>query len=166
MTRSRLPLPVVRMVQIVGGAALVLLTAGTLMITVFRTKWPPAIDAIRRFNRTVLNPAMLRKAGSKNWYASVVHHVGRKSGRQYATPVVTEAVGDRLYIPLPYGARTEGSENVLAAGGCTIESQGERIEATSPVIVPAEEASAVLSARSRRVLRLYGIDSYLRLDRA
>lgn len=134
------------------------------MVVVFRSKWPPAIDAVRHFNKAVTNPAMMRMAGSKNWYASVVHHVGRTSGKPYATPVVITAVGDRLYIPLPYGVHADWCENVLAAGGCTVEHRGEHLEATAPAIVPFAEAAPLISPRSRRSFRLYGVDSFLRLE--
>jgi len=111
------------------------------LVAVFRSKWPPAINVVRHFNKAVLNPVMLRMAGSRNWYASVVHHVGRKSGKPYATPVVAEASGADLYIPLPYGTHVDWCANALAAGGCVIEHRGDRYETTDPAIIPAEEAA-------------------------
>ena len=49
-------------------------------------------DAVRRFNRRWLNPVMLRMAGRPNWYAARLEHLGRHSGRTYATPVVAKPV--------------------------------------------------------------------------
>ena len=153
-----------RISRALGRTLLALLALEAIMVVVFRSKWRPAIDAVRHLNKAVINPLMLRLAGSQNWYASVVHHVGRTSGKPYATPVVVTAVGDRLYIPLPYGIHVDWCANVLAAGGCTVEHRGELFEATGPAIVPFEEAAPLISSRSRRSFRLYGVDSFLRLD--
>jgi hypothetical protein len=60
-------------------------------------------DAVRRFNNYLLNPAMMHLAGRKYWYAAVIRHTGRRSGRSYATPVVADRVGDAFILPLPYG---------------------------------------------------------------
>ena len=153
-----------RMGRTLRRTLLALVALEAIMVVVFRSKWRPAIDAVRHLNKAVINPLMLRMAGSENWYASVVHHVGRSSGRPYATPVVITAVGDRLYIPLPYGSHADWCANVLAAGGCTALHRGEHLEATAPVIVPLEEAAPLISPRARRSFRLYGVDSFLRLD--
>lgn len=59
---------------------------------------------MRTFNKYVLNPPMRLPAGRKHWYASVIRHIGRRSGKAYATPVVAERVPDGFVIPLPYGA--------------------------------------------------------------
>ena len=46
------------------------------------------LDTVRVFNKHLLNPAMLLVAGRKHWYAGVIEHTGRRSGKNYATPVV------------------------------------------------------------------------------
>ena len=48
------------------------------------------LDNVRVFNKRLLNPLMLRFAGRKYWYASVIEHTGRRSGKHFATPVATE----------------------------------------------------------------------------
>ena len=47
-------------------------------------------DTVRTFNKYLLNPAMLHLAGRRHWYAAVIRHTGRKSGKSYATPVVAD----------------------------------------------------------------------------
>lgn len=153
-----------RIARVLARVLLTLVAIEAIAVVVFRSQWPPAIRAVRRFNRAVLNPAMLRMAGSTHWYASVVHHVGRRSGRSYATPVLAELVGHHLYLPLPYGTHVDWCANVLAAGGCVVERKGERYETTAPAIVPAAEAAAVIPARRRRSLDLFGVRDYLRLQ--
>ena len=44
------------------------------------------MDGLARFNKVVTNPIQRRYAGRIPPFA-IVEHVGRKSGRQYRTPV-------------------------------------------------------------------------------
>ena len=59
--------------------------------------WPRQFrDLIRLSNKYLLNPVMLLPAGRRCWYASVVHHTGRRSGKKYSTPVVADRVGGQF----------------------------------------------------------------------
>ena len=83
--------------------------------------WPsPLQRLIRTSNKYLLNPLMLRLAGKRFWYASVVEHVGRRSGKRFSTPVVADRVGDDLYIPLPYGTQVDWVRNIPTAGRATV----------------------------------------------
>lgn len=136
------------------------------LIVMFRIRCRPAIDAVRRFNRLVLNPLMLLWAGKRHWYAGVVHHVGRRSGRDYRTPVVVEEVGDELYIPLPYGRDVDWYQNLHAAGQGMAVVRGERYRVIAPQVVPASEVASLLSFRKRLTLGAYGVKEYLRLRKS
>ena len=39
------------------------------------------LDRVRVFNKHVLNPVMKLVAGRKYWYAGVIEHTGRRSGK-------------------------------------------------------------------------------------
>ncbi len=134
------------------------------MITLAPESWPtPLLNAVRTSNRYLLNPLMLRLAGHKNWYAAAIKHTGRRSGKQYTTPVVAERITDGFVIPLPYGTSVDWLQNVRAAGRATILSQGESYEETQPEIIDAATALPLLSARRRRTFQRVGIDAYLRV---
>jgi deazaflavin-dependent oxidoreductase (nitroreductase family) len=138
-----------------------------IIVAVFRTRWRPGIDAIRRFNRRWLNPRMALRAGTEGWYAASIHHVGRRTGRQFATPVLAERVGnDQFLIPLPYGADVDWCRNVLAAGAADLDADGTHYHVVAPRLVGADEAAPSLPPRLRNRLTLYGVDRYLRLDAA
>ncbi|BBZ50769.1 hypothetical protein MHEI_24860 [Mycobacterium heidelbergense] len=127
--------------------------------------WPgPLLNAVRASNRHLLNPLMLRLAGHKHWYAAAIHHTGRKSGKQYTTPVVAERVADGFVIPLPYGKQVDWLLNVLAAGRATISSQGESYDVVEPEVIDAATALPLLSAARRRMFRRVGIEQYLRVQ--
>jgi deazaflavin-dependent oxidoreductase (nitroreductase family) len=134
------------------------------MMTLAPASWPtPLLNAIRTSNRYLLNPLMLRLAGHKNWYAAAITHTGRRSGKQYTTPVVAERVPDGFVIPLPYGTSVDWLQNVRAAGRATIVSQGESYEEVQPEIIDAATALPLLSNQRQRTFQRVGIDAYLKV---
>ncbi len=119
-------------------------------------------DAVRTFNKYVLNPAMLHLAGRKHWYASVIRHTGRTSGKSYVTPVVADPVAGGFIVPLPYGVGVDWVRNVLAAGSATITSAGSTYDVVAPEIIDAASAATTLSPRRRRGgFQRLGIDKFL-----
>ena len=126
--------------------------------------WPtPLLNAVRASNKYLLNPLMVQLAGHKHWYAAAIKHTGRRSGKQYTTPVVAERIADGFVIPLPYGTDVDWLRNIRAAGRATISSQGKDYELVEPEIIDAATALPMLSAPRRRTFERVGIDGYLRL---
>ncbi len=121
------------------------------------------LDTVRVFNKHVLNPVMMLVAGQKYWYAGVIEHTGRHSGKTYTTPVVIDRVSDGFIIPLPYGTEVDWLRNVLAAGNATLRVHGETCRAVEPQIVDAATASAQLSPRRQREFGRFKIKNYLKL---
>jgi deazaflavin-dependent oxidoreductase (nitroreductase family) len=120
-------------------------------------------DLVRGFNKHVLNPLALWVVARRRMYYGVLHHIGRRSGATYATPVVAKLTSGGVVIPLPYGADTDWCRNVLAAGGCTLTFGSKDYTLNSPEIVPASVAEALVPSRNAAVWRRFGIDTYLLL---
>ena len=150
---------------ILGG----LLAGSALLLAVFtlgfRTKFAPLHAAIRRFNRDVTNPRQLRQAGQPGAWTSVVHHVGRTTGRPYRTPVVALPTDNGFLFALPYGPRADWVRNVLAAGSTTLDHDGQTTQVARPTLVPADEAKHLLPPKQQRMHRLYGVEDFLIVDR-
>lgn len=123
----------------------------------------PLKNAVRVFNKHVLNPAMLTLAGRKHWYAAVIRHTGRRSGKSYATPVVADRVADGFILPLPYGTGVDWLRNVLAAGRATVTVAGETFDVAAPEIIDAATAMPQLSPRRRRAFQRFGIDNFVKV---
>jgi deazaflavin-dependent oxidoreductase (nitroreductase family) len=126
----------------------------------------PVRDAVRAFNKYLLNPAMMQLAGRRHWYAAVIRHTGRRSGRNYATPVVADRVADGFILPLPYGTGVDWLRNVLAAGHATITVGGQTYDVAEPEIIDSASAAPQLSPRRRRAFQRFGIDSFVKLKLA
>lgn len=125
--------------------------------------WPaPFQTLIRTSNKVFLNPLMLRLAGQRYWYASVVRHTGRRSGKQYSTPVVADRVGDHVIIPLPYGTQVDWVRNVLTAGEATVICRGETYSVVAPELIDSTEALPLLPHDRRRTFERVEIRHFLR----
>jgi hypothetical protein len=123
----------------------------------------PVRDAVRAFNKHILNPAMLHLAGRKHFYAGVVRHTGRRSGRRYATPAVVDRVADGFILPLPYGTGVDWLRNVLVAGEATVTLGGRTCNVIEPEIIDAAAALPQLSERRRRAFARFGIDNFVKV---
>jgi hypothetical protein len=114
-------------VRLCGGAVMALAVLATVFLLGMRTKSPVVVNRVRRFNRAVTNPRVLRTAGSPGAPASVIRHVGRVSGREYETPVGPFEVGDHFVIALPYGPGADWVRNVLAQGSAMLVHEGRTV---------------------------------------
>ncbi|MBV8785308.1 MAG: nitroreductase family deazaflavin-dependent oxidoreductase [Mycobacterium sp.] len=121
------------------------------------------LDGVREFNKRVLNPVMKLVAGQKYWYAGVIEHPGRLSGKPHTTPVVIERVTDGFIIPLPYGETADWVRNVLAAGRATLRVHGATYQAVKPEIIDAPTAFRQLSPRRQREFGRFQIRDYLKM---
>jgi deazaflavin-dependent oxidoreductase (nitroreductase family) len=115
---------------------------------------------LARFNRVVTNRLTAPFARRLPGFA-VVGHVGRRTGRPYRTPVNMFRSGDRYLIALTYGADRDWVKNVLAAGGCTVETRGTTIPLTDPRVVRADYG--LVSPAARPVLKVLGVTGFMEL---
>jgi deazaflavin-dependent oxidoreductase (nitroreductase family) len=147
-----------------GAMALMAVAAlAAVFLVGMRTNTPAVTDRVRRFNRAVTNPRVLRTAGAPGASASVIRHVGRVSGRPYETPVGPFAVGDDFVIALPYGPRTDWVRNVLTQGTATLVHEGRAVSVHQPEVVPTALVVDDLPPSDQRTLRLFGVAECLRV---
>jgi deazaflavin-dependent oxidoreductase (nitroreductase family) len=118
---------------------------------------------MRHVNRVVTNPIL----GTVAWIVpplAVVHHVGRKSGRAYRSPVVAFA-GDRgVVIPMTYGRDVDWARNIVHARQCELERMGRRTTLGNPRIVDFAGAEARLPSLLRPFFRAASFPGYVLLD--
>ena len=152
---------VLSLASLVGlaGAAVLVIAVG------LRLQLPVVRDGIRRLNRRVLNPRNLRTAGGLGTPWAVVHHVGRRSGTAYRTPVGAHPRGDGFLVVLPYGPSADWVQNVLAAGTARLAREGAE-HVVIPRLVPRAEVADDLPAGDRLVTAILGIGTLLAFDPA
>jgi deazaflavin-dependent oxidoreductase (nitroreductase family) len=116
---------------------------------------------VKWVNRRVLNPIVLRIAGPLA--VSVVHHVGRRTGRAYRTPVFAEPTTEGFVVALFYGAEADWCRNVLAARGATIAHRGHEFRLVSPRVIDADAARPMLPVGVGFIHRVLGTRGFLTL---
>jgi len=129
-------------------------------ILLFRSRRPAVLHNIRQANKRVLNPVMLHLAGRPHWYAARLEHIGRRSGRRYATPVVALPVEGGFAIPLPYGVDVDWRRNLQAAGSGVLQVGGTRHTIRDLRIVALEDVPG-LPPYWRALSRVYSIREWL-----
>lgn len=142
-------------------AALGLAAAGAMWFVGMRNKDSVVVAAQRKVNKAILNPNMLKSAGTPGAYASIVRHTGRTSGKSYATPVGAVPTDDGFIIALVYGRRSDWARNVLAAGSAQIVHEGREFAVAEPVLIPLDDAAAWLPESELRPLRAFGVQECL-----
>jgi len=119
---------------------------------------------MRRVNRVFTNPLMNTIA----WLVpplAVIHHLGRKSGKAYRSPVACFPTGKGFVVPLTYGRDVDWARNLVAAKGGEVEQMGRRVKVRKPRIVGIDEAYTHLPIGVRQALRAADLPGYVLLDR-
>ena len=100
----------------------------------------PAPRLVARANKTGLNRLTRFVAPwAPGW--GVVIHRGRRSGRTFRTPLWVFRRDHGYVIALTYGPQADWVRNVIAAGGCELETRRRRYRLTAPNIYRDEDAA-------------------------
>ncbi|TKG63775.1 nitroreductase family deazaflavin-dependent oxidoreductase [Prauserella endophytica] len=102
----------------------------------------PLPRGLARFNRVVTNRVASAGAGRLPGFGILVHR-GRKSGRTYRTPLNVFRIKGGYVIALTYGPDTDWVRNVLAEGGCELETRGRTVRLVRPRLVHDESRGAL-----------------------
>ncbi|MBV9354261.1 MAG: nitroreductase family deazaflavin-dependent oxidoreductase [Chloroflexi bacterium] len=102
----------------------------------------PVPRAVARFNRRVTNRVLGPLAPFLPAFGVIVHR-GRRSGRSYRTPVNVFRRPGGFVVALTYGPDTDWVRNVLADGGCSLETRGRHWRLTRPRLIHDEARRSV-----------------------
>jgi len=116
---------------------------------------------LARFNRRVTNRVTRPVAAYLPGFGVVVH-TGRKTHRRYRTPVNVFPRPGGYVIALTYGPDAQWVRNVLASGGCALETRGRTRLLTRPRLFHDEQRRSV-PAPVRLVLGLLHVADFLEL---
>ena len=140
-----------------AGAIIIIAIAVTgILMMRFRKRWLAKINIAFTNRITGLFAGWLPSFG-------ILTHVGRKSGRLYRTPVNVFREPDGFLIALTYGRDSGWVRNVLAAGGCQLETRCMRYQLFAPVIVH-DATRRRFPPIVRIVLRLIDANDFMRLS--
>lgn len=110
-----------------------------------------------------LNPLTLGLTRAGIGPLTVVTHVGRKSGKQYATPLLLAPIAGGFVAELTYGPNVDWFQNVKAAGRCTILRGGREIAIDRIEPMDADAGRQAFPLAARILLCLLQRRDYVRL---
>src|SRR5215510_8841740 len=120
----------------------------------------PLPRRMAEFNKRVTNRISRHVAPWAPGFA-IVHHVGRRTGRAYDTPVNVFKRPDGYLFALTYG-EGEWVKNVLTAGGCDITTRRRRIALCEPRTYTDARRSGI-PVPARWILGLVKVDEFLEM---
>jgi EmrB/QacA subfamily drug resistance transporter/deazaflavin-dependent oxidoreductase (nitroreductase family) len=123
-----------------------------------RARW------VVRFAARFVNPLVLLVAG-RRWMpvVGILHHRGRRTGREYATPIGMRRLGDGFVIPRTFSDNAAWYQNIQAAGEGRVTYLGRHYRVVEPEVVDYATARPAFPRYERAQFRLIGINEYLRL---
>jgi len=118
-------------------------------------------DQIRAMNKRTLNRLTRKFASLSFGPFALVHHIGRRSGKPYETPIMVKPLKDGFIIALTYGPDVDWYRNVMAAGKCTIT--WHRKDYPVGQIAPAEASSSrrMFPFPLRQILGMMGTKDFV-----
>ena len=121
----------------------------------------PIPRRVARWNKVGLNRVVRHLAPQVPGLGVVVHR-GRRTGRQYQTPVNVFREADGYIIALTYGPDADWVKNVEAAGGCELRTRGRVLRMAEPRVYRDETRRGIRPVE-RQALRLIGVADFLSL---
>jgi deazaflavin-dependent oxidoreductase (nitroreductase family) len=116
---------------------------------------------LRPFTTRLFNPISRNFA---SWLPGfgILSYVGRKSGRQYRTPLNVFKRGDSYVFALTYGSEVDWVRNVLAAGQADLRTRGRDFLLVEPELF-VDPTRHLMPLPVRIVLRLNDVEEFLRM---
>jgi deazaflavin-dependent oxidoreductase (nitroreductase family) len=100
----------------------------------------PTPQWVARANKIGLNRVTKLIAPWAPGWAVVIHR-GRKSGRVFRTPLWAFRRHGGYVIALTYGSNADWVQNVLAAGGCELQTRRRHFQLGNPTLYRDENAT-------------------------
>ena len=121
----------------------------------------PPLAVIRPFTTHVFNPISRRFVRWLPGFGILVYR-GRKSGKEYRTPLNVFRHGNEWVFALTYGSDVQWVKNVVAAGEAILEVRRRRIRLVDPELV-VDPARRLMPPVVRQALGLMRVSEFLRM---
>ena len=154
----------VKVLAVVLGVVVVAEVAETVLMTWgLRRGNSRVIRLVTWYHKRVTNPVMVRFFAGRSAHSALLHHVGRRSGKAYSTPLTAHRSEDTIIIPLPYGTEVDWLCNLQAAGQGVVELDGRSVSVDEPEVVHVDRVMTDLPSFVARIVRLHDTKQALRV---
>jgi deazaflavin-dependent oxidoreductase (nitroreductase family) len=120
---------------------------------------------VARFNKYVTNPVQRIWAGYAPTFG-ILEHVGRKSGKQFKTPLTVFSTDEGVAILLTYGPNRDWLKNITAANGGRMRRYGRTFAVTDPRVMSKAEAAGSVTGLWRPIFARLPFDQAVLLRRS
>ncbi len=120
-------------------------------------------DRIRFVNKKFTNRLMMKIAGRKGSPIAVMWHMGRRTGSEYAIPILAAHQENGFIFALTYGDHVDWYRNILAAGTGILTWRGRDFHLTYPETILALEGRRAFSQPWRLLLSLMRTVDFFRM---
>jgi deazaflavin-dependent oxidoreductase (nitroreductase family) len=122
------------------------------------------LDRVRIVNKYFLNKILIHICGTRIGHFAILSHIGRKSGKTYRIPVISEPMENGFVFALTYGKKVDWYANVMAKGGCSLIWKRKEFHLVQPEMIEGEAGLSAFPAVFRPVLRMAKIQEFLKLS--
>jgi deazaflavin-dependent oxidoreductase (nitroreductase family) len=120
----------------------------------------PLPAGLARFNRVVTNRLTRPLAHRLPWFG-VLHHIGRRTGTLYDTPLNAWNDGESVIVALTYGDQVDWLANVKASDGATITMGGRTSGLGRPQVVAGDEGLSRMPTVVAAILAMIHVDRFV-----
>jgi deazaflavin-dependent oxidoreductase (nitroreductase family) len=123
----------------------------------------PLPRALARFNRKFANPVVCLIA---RWLPplAIIRHRGRRTGRDFVTPVLAFGTPEGLVVGVLYGMASDWVRNVRVAGRAQVQRRGALCEHRRVRLVSRDEGLPSVPVLLRGPYRALGVRDFLELN--
>src|SRR2546421_647898 len=125
----------------------------------------PRARRVIRLAARFVNPLVLLIAG-RRWMpiVGILHHRGRRTGRNYSSPLGMRPSAGGFVIPVTFSEHAAWYQNVRAAREAVVTYAGRDQVVTRPEVIDYAAAAASFPRYERAQFRLLGIRQFLQLS--
>lgn len=120
-------------------------------------------DRMRYVAKHVINRLTSRNAGSAKSHFAILHHVGRRSGKAFQTPIMVSELGEDFVLALTYGPKVDWYRNLQANGQGTLTWHGKNYTIKNLEPLDRNTGLAAHHLHERLVLRILDVQNFVRV---
>ena len=125
-----------------------------------RNQPQPAIDILRRVFGHVLNPLFLGLSKRLPVDQTVLYHVGRKSGREYVTPLCVSATPAGFILPAAFGPGVDWLANLKETPRTRLRHEGIDHDVEAEIIDYEQALAAAAGGPHCPCWEQYRVENY------
>ena len=124
----------------------------------------PINSRVRTINKHFTNRLTGKIAGKTHSPIALLMHVGRHSGKAYATPIMAERSQKGFIFALTYGPNVDWYKNVQAAGKCGLRWHGREYDLQNPQRLDPASGRMAFPYPQRLILKILRIADFFEME--